>query len=60
MAVTVCSPRPRCRGLAHRTEELLAAHVPLTLLLDLTDPEGPRSAELLRDEAGSADWLGAR
>jgi len=30
--------------------ELLRLHVPLTLLLDLADPAGPRSRELLDDE----------
>ena len=32
--------------------ELLRAHVPLSLLIDLTYPEGPRSSEILADEAG--------
>jgi hypothetical protein len=43
--------------LARRTTALLAAHVPLSLLLDLADPAGPRSDELLRTEPGAADWL---
>ena len=43
--------------LAGRTGALLAAHVPLTLLLDLADPLGPDSADLLATEAGCADWL---
>jgi hypothetical protein len=30
--------------------ELLRLHVPLTLLVDLIDPGGPRSRELLDDE----------
>lgn len=30
--------------------ELLRLHVPLTLLVDLVDPQGPRSRELLDDE----------
>jgi len=30
--------------------ELLRLHVPLSLLMDLADPEGPRSHELLDDE----------
>jgi hypothetical protein len=34
--------------------ELLRLHIPLTLLLDLADPLGPRSAELYAFE-GSAD-----
>lgn len=44
-------------ALAGRTEAMLAAHVPLTLLLDLADPAGPHSDDLLHDEPGSADWL---
>lgn len=36
---------------------LLAAHVPLSLLLDLADPTGPHSRDLLAEEPGSADWL---
>lgn len=34
--------------------ELLRLHVPLTLLVDLVDPEGPRSRELLDIERFSA------
>ena len=30
--------------------ELLRLHVPVTLLLDLADPDGPRSHELLDNE----------
>ncbi len=44
-------------ALAGRTEAMLAAHVPLTLLLDLADPDGPHSDDLLHDEPGSSDWL---
>ena len=40
-----------------RAESLLAAHVPLSLLLDLVDPGGPRSRDLLTAEPGTADWL---
>ena len=36
--------------------ELLRLHVPLTLLVDLADVEGPRSRELLDDER----FLGVR
>jgi hypothetical protein len=45
--------------LVRRTEALLAAGVPLTLLLDLAEPLGPRSAVLLREEGGDASWLSA-
>lgn len=44
-------------ALATRTQALLASHVPLTLLLDLADPGGPHSADLMWNEAGAADWL---
>jgi len=39
---------------------LLAAHVPLSLLLDLADPHGPRSRDLLQAEGGEAGWLRPR
>jgi len=35
----------------------LAQHVPLTLLLDLSEPAGPDSREIAAVEGGSADWL---
>lgn len=34
---------------------LLHEHVPLALLCDLSQPEGPTSAEILRVEGGSDD-----
>ena len=40
-----------------RAAALLAAHVPLSLLLDLADPSGPRSDDLMTAEPGTADWL---
>ena len=54
------SPASACR--AHCTAALgpaalLAAHVPLSLLLDLADPDGPRSTDLLTAEPGTAEWL---
>ena len=42
--------------------DLLAAHVPLTLLIDLAGDRGPGSREILLDERPSADelaWIGA-
>lgn len=45
--------------LASRTHALLAAHVPLSLLLDLGDPGGPHSSDLFVDEPASLDWLPA-
>ena len=44
-------------ALAHRTEALLAAHVPLSLLLDLADPTGPRSRDLFAAEGACLDWV---
>ncbi len=42
--------------------DLLAAHVPLTLLIDLAGNEVPGSRDILLDERPSADdlaWIGA-
>ena len=39
---------------------LLRHHVPLSLLCDLADPTGPRSAEILAIEAGRADLIGTQ
>lgn len=36
---------------------LLAAHVPLSLLLDLAQPTGPRSRELLAGEPADTTWV---
>lgn len=35
----------------------LRSHVPITLLMDLANPEGPHSAEIAEKEGGDADWL---
>lgn len=55
------APLPRAASgggvLAARTRALLGAGVPLSLLLDLADPDGPSSAELYQDEGGCARWL---
>ncbi len=48
------------RGMDHQGMDLLAAHVPLTLLLDLGEDDGPGSTEILHNEQPSADemaWL---
>jgi hypothetical protein len=37
--------------------EALRSHVPLTLLCDLSDPQGPDSAAIAQTEGGQADWL---
>ena len=42
------SPPAVCSQVMH----LLEGHVPLTLLADLSDPHGPRSAEILDTEGG--------
>jgi len=47
-------------GLARRTRDLLAAGVPLTLLLDLAEPAGPDSRELYVAEGIPAQWLPGR
>ena len=43
--------------LTRRTAALLESGVPLTLLLDLNDPEGPHSEQVYAAEGGSADWM---
>ncbi len=44
-------------SLSRRTTALLEAGVPLTLLIDLTDPAGPRSQQAYTDEGGVTDWI---
>jgi hypothetical protein len=46
--------------LVRRTEALLRAGVPLSLLLDLADEDGPRSHTHYLAEGGDAGWLRAR
>jgi hypothetical protein len=43
-------------GLARRTEALLRAGVPLTLLIDLADDD-PHSRDRYVGEGGDASWL---
>lgn len=43
--------------LVRRTHDLLAAGVPLTLLLDLADEAGPRSTTRYADEGGDLGWI---
>ncbi|MCW2607284.1 MAG: hypothetical protein JWO60_1977 [Frankiales bacterium] len=50
-------PQPRTSGEGARTHALLCAGVPLSLLLDLVDPRGPRSSELYDAEQADAAWL---
>ena len=53
------SPRPQVDLplLARRASRLLAAGVPLTLLIDLSDPAGPRSHDMYESEQADLDWL---
>lgn len=44
-------------GLTRRTARLLEAGVPLSLLIDLTDPAGPPSQRAYAEEGGSTDWI---
>ena len=37
---------------------LLAAGIPLSLLLDLADSAGPQSRDLAEHETGDSSWLG--
>ncbi len=50
-------PVPAPRHATRDVPSLLAAHVPLSLLLDLADPLGPHSDDLLVAEPGCSDWL---
>lgn len=43
--------------LSRRGVGLLALGVPVSLLMDMADPQGPRSQEVFRTEGGSAAWL---
>ena len=44
-------------SLTRRTTALLQAGIPLTLLIDLSDPAGPHSQQVYAAEGGSANWL---
>ena len=46
-------------SLRKQTCELLRSHVPLLLLLDLSEPHGPDSALRYTQEGGEASWLPA-
>ena len=54
-------PRPRravdLPTLREHTQSLLAAHVPLSLLLDLAEPHGPDSSGCYAREGGDTSWL---
>lgn len=55
----VPGPRPTLdvAVLVRRTSGLLAAGVPLTLLLDLAEEDGPRSQHWYAEEPAELDWL---
>jgi hypothetical protein len=44
-------------ALVERTSELLRTGVPLTLLLDLAEEGGPRSAQHYATEGGDVSWV---
>ena len=44
-------------ALVERTAELLRTGVPLTLLLDLAEEDGPRSAQHYASEGGDVSWV---
>ena len=46
-------------SLRRQTCELLRSHIPLLLLLDLSEPGGPSSALRYTEEGGEAGWLPA-
>lgn len=60
-ALALPDPRPAVdvAVLVRRTQELLAAGVPLTLLLDLADESGPRSHVRYTAEGGDLSWVPA-
>ena len=56
------SARPDSRpadvpALVERTSLLLRSGVPLTLLLDLAEEDGPRSAQHYTAEGGDVSWV---
>ena len=58
-AVPVPRPQVDLPLLARRASALLEAHVPLTLLIDLAEPTGPRSQDLYAAEVADVEWLTA-
>ena len=44
-------------ALVERTADLLRTGVPLTLLLDLAEEGGPRSAQHYASEGGDVSWV---
>jgi hypothetical protein len=61
VAQTITIPDADADAPDRRGMELLAAHVPLSLLLDLAQRRGPKSQQILATEAPGEDelaWLG--
>ena len=56
-AVPVPRPQVDLPLLAARVPAMLEAGVPLTLLIDLAEPAGPRSRDLYAAEQEDASWL---
>ena len=56
---TLPAPRPALdvAVLVRRTQDLLAAGVPLTLLLDLGEATGPHSEERYTAEPADVSWV---
>lgn len=58
---TSASPDPHrfadVPALVERTSRLLRNGVPLTLLLDLAEEDGPRSAQHYTAEGGDVSWV---
>jgi hypothetical protein len=57
LAVPVPHPSVDVAVLVRRTYGLLAAGVPLTLLLDLAEEDGPRSRQRYAEESAELGWL---
>lgn len=61
LSTTTPIPDPRrtleVPTLVRRTQDLLAAGVPLTLLLDLAEDSGPRSQQRYAEEPPELSWL---
>ena len=56
-ATTHAHPPADIPTLVERTSELLRTGVPLTLLLDLAEEDGPRSAQHYASEGGDVSWV---
>ena len=56
-ALPLSRPQVDLPLLARRASALLEAGVPLTLLIDLCEPTGPRSRDVYAAEPGDTDWL---